>query len=119
MFFDVAVYVFDVAVHIFFDVAVHIFRCCSTYFSMLQCMFFNVALHIISMLQYLQPDVALHSFSICFAMLQLMCFILFWDRGAVGNGCVGERRTWEWWGAEDMGGFRSIPFYTRGAGGVP
>jgi hypothetical protein len=50
---------------------------------MLQYIFF-------SMLQYLQPDVALHSFPYVFAMLQLKCYILFWDSGAVGERVLGS-----------------------------
>ena len=81
-------------------------------------MFFNVPLHIFTMLQYLQPNIALHSFSICFVMLQLKCFMLFWDMGTVeergalekgGQERGGQRRTW-------------VPFYfvpCAGAGGVP
>jgi hypothetical protein len=84
MFFNVVVHIFSMLQYIFFVVAVDIFRCCSACFSILQYIFF-------SMLQYIQPDVALHSFSYVFAVLQLKCYMLFWDGGAVGErGALGN-----------------------------
>ena len=71
------------------------------------------------MLQFLQPDVALHSFPYISAMLQLKCYMLFWDRGAVGErGALGSRGL-ERVGERRKGGFRFLFCSARVACVVP
>ena len=78
----------------FLDIAALFFRCCSTYFSLLQCMLFNVTLHILRCCSIYIPMSHCIVFPyVCTVALEVLRGGRTGCVGNEGQGCGGERRT--------------------------